>query len=116
MLPMKKQFTYLEISRLDNFLISDKCKSYIQNTSMITAGIRSDHKCVVIEINLNDTKRGPGSWKLNTSVLNDTKYMTGIKELIQKVNQNNVSLSKQLVWEIKIKEYSISYCTKKNKQ
>ena len=116
--PNKKQYTYLEKSRLDKFLITQECSNLTQKTKIFTAGIRSDHKCISIELNLSSTKRGPGRWKLNTSILNDTAYKTELPKAIQHVKQNFNFLSKQMIWEvckIKVKEFTIAYCTK-NKQ
>ena len=116
MQPNKKQYTYLEKSRLDKFLITQECSNLTQKTKIFTAGIRSDHKCISIELNLSSTKRGPGRWKLNTSILNDTAYKTELPKVIQHVKQNFNFLSKQMIWEvckIKVKEFTIAYCTKK---
>ena len=118
MQPDKKQYTYLEKSRLDKFLITQECSNFTQKTKIFTAGIRSDHKCISIELNLSNTKRGPGRWKLNTSILNDTTYKTELPKVIQQVKQNFKFLSKQMIWEvckIKIKEFTIAYCTKKQR-
>ena len=80
--PDKKQFTYLEKSRLDKFLISEECTNYTQKALILQAGIRSDHKCVKIELNLDSSKKGPGRWKLNTSILKDNTYKQNIIKLI----------------------------------
>ena len=60
---------------------------------------------------------GPGRWKLNTYILNDRAYRENItKSLVETAKTEYKSLPDQLLWEIcktKIKEYSISYCTRK---
>lgn len=115
--PNRKQFTFKDISRLDKFLVSTELMNYTQKTDIISAGIKTDHKCILILLNLNKTNKGPGWWKLNTSILLDKLYQEKIKEILEKTKQKYSSLSKQLLWEIskiKIKEFSISYC--KNKQ
>lgn len=60
--PQKRQFTYLEKSRLDKFLISEECTNHILKSYIINAGIKTDHKCVIIELNFYPSLRGPGSW------------------------------------------------------
>ena len=116
MQPHKKQYTYLEKSRLDKFLVTQQCSNHIQRTKIFTSGIKSDHKCISVELNFNSAKKGPGRWKLNTSILNDFSYKQKVSELIQSVKQNFNYLSKQMIWEVckvKIKELTIAYCTKK---
>ena len=116
--PNRKVFTYKDISRLDKFLVSTELVDYIQKSNIVHPGVRSDHKCITLGINLSDSLRGPGRWKLNTSVLKDKTYCKGIKNLFKNLKQEYNSLSKQLIWElckIKIKEYTISYCTYKQK-
>lgn len=116
--PNKQQFTYRECSRIDKFLVSESCTEYIQKSNILTAGIKTDHKCIEMKLNLVNTCRGPGRWKLNVDILTDKLYSEVIKKLIKTVKENFYTLSKQLLWEIckiKIKEKTISYCTHKAK-
>ena len=48
---------YLEKSRLDKSLISNKCMNYTQNTHIFHAGIKTDHKCISMSINFSQIKR-----------------------------------------------------------
>ena len=53
---------------------------------------------------------------MNTSILKDIAYIENIRELIPEVKESYHFLSKQMLWEIlkiKIKEYTIGYCIKK---
>ena len=116
--PNKQQFTYRECSRIDKFLVSESCTEYIQKSNILIAGIKTDHKCIEIKLNLANTCRGPGRWKLNVDILNDKLYTEVIKKLIKTVKENYSTLSKQLLWEIckiKIKEKTICYCKQKSK-
>ena len=70
--PNRKQFTYKEQSCLDKFIVSEMCSKYILNSYILHSGIRSDHKGIKITFNLTSSKRGPGLWKLNTTVLNES--------------------------------------------
>ena len=116
--PDKIQYTFCEISRLDKFLVSEYLTSFVQTSSILHSGIKTDHKCIKVLLNFEEQKKGPGRWKLNTSVLNDKIYKENIKSIIENNKKEFESLSDQMIWEImkiKIKEYSITYCTKKNK-
>ena len=94
----RKQFIYKEHSRLDKFIVLELCSKCIQNSYILHSGIRSHHKG--IKINLCSSKRGPGQWKLNATLLNDQLYLENIKELIKTVNESYTCLSKQMVLEI----------------
>ena len=89
----RKQFIYKEQGRLDKFIVLELCSKCILNS-----GIRSDHKG--IKINFSSSKRGPGHWKLNATLLNDQLYLENIKELIKTLNESYTCLSKQMVLEI----------------
>ena len=58
--PEKLQYTYREISRLDKFLVSEYLTSYVQASTILHSGIKTDHKGVKILLNFEDQKRGPG--------------------------------------------------------
>ena len=116
--PNRKQFTYKEISRLDKILISTPLLENVQKSSILLSGIKSDHKCISVNLNFDKCARGPGRWKLNTSILGDKTYKTKIRALLQHTKEDHKNLSKQLLWEIikiKVKEFSISYCKQKQK-
>jgi hypothetical protein len=67
-------------------------------------------------------ERGPGFWKLNSSLLLNDGYIDGIKNIIKTVNENCKDIhSNRLRWEIlkvKIKEFSVQYsiCIAKRKK
>ena len=114
--PNKKQFTYKEISRLDKFLISTNLLQNAQIAFIATPGIKTDHKYVSICLDLDKSDRGPGRWKMNTSILNDNAYKNKIRHLLSETQEEYKTISKQLLWEIckiKIKEFSITYCKQK---
>ena len=53
---------------------------------------------------------------MNTSILQDKSYIENIKILIENVKKEYKDVASQLLWEIskiKIKEYTIAYCSKK---
>ena len=72
---------------------------YVKNSNIITAGIKSDHKCVQIHNDISGNKRGPGTWKLNVSILNDKPYIRNIQKTIADTKIKNENLSHQAIWE-----------------
>ena len=54
--PKKKEYTYKDISRLDKFLISDDLTQVVQRMSIITSGVKSDHKAIQLCMNLNKSR------------------------------------------------------------
>ena len=114
--PNRKQFTYKDISRLDKFLVSTELFDNIQKSNIVIPGVKSDHKCITLHLDFEKSKRGPGRWKLNTSILKDKVYNDKIKSLLLKTQNDYKTISKQLIWEIckiKIKEFTITYCKQK---
>ena len=74
----------------------------------------TDHKAVCLEGELNVLLKGPGYWKLNTSILTIAEYQHLIKSLISDIKKRQ-NLTPKLTWEllkIKIKECTIKFCCK----
>ena len=116
--PNKKQFTYKEISRLDKILVSTELLENVQKSNISIPGIKSDHKYVSVIFNFNKSTKGPGRWKLNTSILGDITYKNKINNLLEQTRNQYQGLNKQMLWEvikIKVKEFSISYCKQKQR-
>ena len=53
-----------------------------------------------LTINTAHKKRGPGYWKLNTSILNDEKYIKNIENIIDKTLNDYCEVGKKVVWEL----------------
>ena len=88
----------------------------------ISAGFKTDHSMVTIQVALHTNPRGPGFWKLNTSFLSETEYINQIRTTIEGVKdeyQNDKSVSASLLWEmikLKVREQTLRYAkTKKTK-
>ena len=72
----------------------------------------SDHKALILKINIEKKKRGPGYWKFNETLLDDSDYIKLIKSLLLNTPELDKFESKQMKWEylkIRIKEKSIQY-------
>jgi len=104
--PKNKSYTYevkpLKLkSRIDFFLISGKFQPDITKVEA-RASIAPDHKAVFLNMNLNEElKRGPGLWKVNSTLLQDESYLQLIQDyypcILQKYAEVN---NKQLLWEL----------------
>ena len=88
----------------------------------ISAGFKTDHSMVTIQIALHTNPKAPGFWKLNTSFLSETEYINQIRETIEGVKdeyQNDKSVNASLLWEmikLKVREQTLRYAkTKKQK-
>ena len=74
---------------------------------------------ITLNVALHSNLRGKGFWKLNTSLLSETRYVQEIKTAIEStVNQykNDTSVNPALLWEmikLKVREKSISYAAYK---
>ena len=77
-------------------------ESTIQNTNIV-ANIFSDHSAVSLSMSLesNETKRDPGFWKFNNSLLMDKCYMDMITKQIPEFIAKYCNLNdKGLFWEM----------------
>ena len=105
-------------SRIDLILINEQLTAHVKSSEITHAPV-PDHRAVCMCITLKSKQRGKGYWKLNNSVLDDQEYVIGIVDLIYDLEKQYSSVTcHALFWEYlkrKIKEYSISYCTKKAK-
>ena len=85
--PGSKYFTWYRTkpkyiaSRIDYMLISEGLTTLTENITHLT-GIRTDHSCVFASVKIDYNSRGPGYWKLNTSLIENEQYIHQTKELI----------------------------------
>ena len=87
--PTQKTFTWWQNSpvvrcRLDYFLVPTEFLHSVKETK-ITPSIKTDHKCVELKIAVAKSKRGPGVWKFNCTLLQNQKYVEDMRQLINKV-------------------------------
>ena len=103
--------------RLDYFLVSFGLIDKIMECS-ITPGYKTDHSAITLSLDVNDNKRGPGFWKLNTSYLNDPDYVQLIKNTIIQTVRDNEGANAKLLWDTmkcKIRGASIKFSSDKKK-
>ena len=73
-------------------------------------GYRSDHSAISLSIKRWVPQRGPGFWKLNTSLLSISSCKTEIQKTIKSVIQENSNMKADKLWEFlkyKVKEKCI---------
>lgn len=77
---------------------------------------------ITIKISLYSNSRGPGFWKLNTSLLNDIEYVNKIKAIIKETRneyEKDDSVNPNLLWEMvkmKVREESMKYGASKKRE
>lgn len=71
---------------------------------------------MILKISLHSNPRGPGFWKLNTSLLTDTNYIEVIKLIIQQTREeyeNDDSINPSLLWDMREKSLSFGSAKKR---
>ncbi len=119
--PSSRVFTWnsadgLVSCRLDKFYVSRDIFRTSSDCS-ITFFPYSDHEAVNLSFRLPDyTKRGPGLWKLNTSLLNNSEYVEKIKMFWQHWQKRKKDFTDLNIWwdigKKKIKHISIRFSKK----
>ena len=85
--PDMKSFTWSQNSPaifcpLDYWLISNSLQDLVTSTDIIPA-IKTDHAAISIQLtNGENSIRGPGYWKMNTSILDEDEYLKDVAMLI----------------------------------
>lgn len=123
--PDKRQFTWRQVSlgiasRLDYWLVNRELKTLIQSTD-IRPSIKSDHNAISLKLKTGSNENGPGYWKFNASLCNDSKYKDCIRNVIKRSLEysKKQGYSKQITWEnckADIKQNTIQFCKKKLKK
>ena len=85
----KKGCYSMQASRIDLFLVNQGVATKTKSVT-ITSATRTDHSLVVLTVNNHNIKRGPGVWKLNSQLLNDTKFCEGMIQTIQKAGNDTI--------------------------
>ena len=75
-------------SRLDMWLIHQSLVEWITKCD-IRPAVKTDHMAVSLQCIFKLFKRGPGTWKLNTSILSNTDVKHNIIETITKSIQES---------------------------
>lgn len=114
--PDARGFTYFNSnsniqSRIDYMLTSTHLNTTLQSVNVKYAPMIPDHKSVIASFT-TENKRGVGFWKLNTSYLENTDYINGIKKVISDHTNTSNNYNDAEVWDfckLKIKHFSIAF-------
>ena len=68
------------------FSVSQSLTCHVTNSDIL-AGFKTDHSLITIKLALHSNPRGPGFWKLNTSLLEEDGYVKQIKTAIKAVQK-----------------------------
>ena len=115
--PSKLQFTWrskLSRSRLDYFLVSRNICNYVEDCN-IHYGHRSDHSAISLIVIKKVPKRGPGFWKMNTSLLSQEYNREQIRKVIISTIKLHSHMSVCNLWEFvkfKVKQKCIELSSK----
>ena len=107
--------------RLDFSLVSLSNAGRISNADILPA-YKTDHSLCKIYINYHSNPRGPGFWKLNSSLLSEVDNVNAIKSTIAETAseyENNEEVDEVLLWEmikLKIIDASMKYSKVKMKR
>ena len=121
--PDAKRFTWRRRKpdihcRLDFFLTSSSLSTTITKADILP-GYKTDHSLITLHLANNTNPKGPGFWKLNTSILLDGEYVDIIKETINGVAndyKNDTEVDAILLWDtikMQIRSSSLYYAKKK---
>lgn len=130
--PEEKLYTWSKATpfiarRLDYIFTDNNLETNITEASIQTF-THSDHKLVQITFKINEFQRGPGYWKLNSSLLSDRDFKAEINWLIdthfqEYQNENPVNAwemfkvyVKQKAMQFSMKKASLSVQTQKKQQ
>ncbi len=123
--PTVKQFTWAQnkpkvCCRLDMLFISNEMLQVAKKSEIIST-VESDHSAVTVLFQGNNyVPRGPGYWKLNTSVLQEKEYQDIITKTIQEAHGGETNDNKdvdpgywweEIKWEVQRK--SKEYCKRR---
>ena len=123
--PTTLSFTRIKTSqfifcRLDYWLISDSLHDLVTQVDNI-ASIKTYHSAIVLELKeIEENCKGPGFWKLNTSLLASPEYVKTItSELPTWVQEANDLSNNRIKWDwlkFKIKMCSIAFSKKTSRE
>ena len=104
--------------RLDYFLTSSNMVRHVKNVKILPS-IKTDHNIIDLTFKVDGPKRGPGFWKLNTTILQEESYIFEMKSLIEKVWENTSdieNLNTRYDWlKYNIRKFTIEYCKQRAK-
>ena len=115
----KNHFSGFIQRRLDIIFVSNNIQEYVKETKILPS-FCSDHSPLFFNFQTsNEIHLGKHFWKFNSSLTKDEEYIKQMKDHIQKVKSQFVSIfneSPQAQWEFlkyEIRKFSIAFSAKK---
>ena len=99
--PNKLQFTWrsnMSRSRIDYLLLSSNICNYVEECNILY-GHRSDHSAITLTVIKKVPKRGPGFWKMNTSLLLHECNRQEIRKVIRSTIESHPDMNVCNLWE-----------------
>ena len=97
-------------SRLDFWLIDKNVQAKLITTD-IRPAIRADHNAISLKIRVRNFEKGPGNWKINSSILINEDYQRNIRNIVNNVRERDLNASDK--WElikIMVREFTQKTC------
>ena len=105
----------LKASRIDMALCSPTPFQMSINAFFL-AGIKTDHRALLLMLEVNKKERGPGYWKFNSALLNDCEFVNHIEKSLELELAATKEKNSKSRWEIikdRIQKLSMNYARKK---
>ena len=83
---------------------------------LVSYGFKTDHSTVSMVLNIIHSKRGPGSFKTNNSILLENDYQETVREAIREITNINKDANPNTLWELikgTIRNKSMKYSSEK---
>lgn len=116
-----KMFTWYrgsKASRLDYIFVSNCLTGFVTDTGYGDLAL-SDHRLISVTLGKPASKRGPGFWKLDVTLLEDKETVEAIGNLISHLNEEVTELNAQERWEFmkfRVREMFVEARNRKNKE
>ena len=86
--------------RIDFFLIPQHQINWVEQIETVVSNA-PDHRAVRLKLNSPNSKRGPGLWKFNNSLVDDKDYVTLIRDNYSSISERySEQEDKRLKWEL----------------
>lgn len=116
----KKEFSRRQLvgnfmcqTRIDYFLSTRNLECFIDRIVYKETTL-SDHKMVLMVMDLKKETKGPGVWILNTDVLKNESFKKEIENILDERKKDLMYMEDKRQWwenvKYRIKKYSINYC------
>ena len=121
---VKREFSWIKAgrtdraSRIDFALVSAGLDQMVSNPIYIS-GIKSDHRAFYMVVEVTQFSRGVGFWKLNVTLLKNSKFIELLKEEIARTLDSLQNKSRKEAWEklkMRVKKFTVEYSRDQSSQ